>query len=1086
MLSRFFLDRPVFAWVIAIIMMAGGALAIYNLPIAQYPPIAPPSIAITAYYPGASAETVENSVTQIIEQKMTGFERMLYLTATSDSSGSSRIELIFAPGTDPDLAWAQVQNKLQLAMANLPEVVSNQGVRVSKSTRNYLMFVGLISEDGSMDGNDLRDYAQSNLEKVLSRVPGVGEVEIFGSQYAMRIWLNPDKLTNYGMTIQDVITSLRAYNVEVSAGQFGGAPAVEGQRLNASIIVQSLLKTPEEFAAIPLRTNPDGSVVRVRDVGRTELGTETYDVQARFNGMPAAGMAIRQAAGANALQTADNVKAKMEELGHFFPRGMRVIYPYDTTPFVRVAIKEVFKTLFEAIGLVFLVMYLFMGNLRATLIPTIAVPVVILGTFAALGIFGFSINMLTMFAMVLAIGLLVDDAIVVVENVERIMSEEGLSPREATAKSMDQITSALIGIGLVLSAVFGPMAFFPGSTGVIYRQFSVTVITAMLLSVLVALILTPVLCASLLKPVPKGHEPAENAIWFLRPFFRRFDSRFFQTRDLYMRLVRRSITNKLRYLAVFVLIVGAMGILFLRMPTAYLPDEDQGILTVQALLPANSTLEQTDEVLRRVREYFLENEQDAVEAVFTISGISFSGRGQNAGFSFVKLKDWDLRSGAELKVGAVAGRAMAEFSKIRNAMVFAFAPPAVVELGQAKGFDFQLLDRGGLGHARLMEIRNQLLGMAARDPVMTKVRPNGLEDVPEYRIDVDWEKAGAQGVPITSIHHTIAAAFGSAYVNDFIQAGRVKRVYVQADAPYRMLPTDLERLHVRNNAGRMVPFSSFASGHWTTGSPKLERFNGFPSINIVGEAAPGRSSGEAMRAMEGFVRELPQGVGYDWQGLSYQERMSSAQAPLLYAFSIFVIFLCLAALYESWPIPIAVLLVLPLGVIGGVIASSLRGLPNDVYFQIGVLTTLGLTTKNAILIVQFAKAGVGQGMGLVEATLEGARLRFRPIVMTSLAFGFGVLPLALATGAGAGAMNAIGTGVLGGMVTATVLVILFTPLFFVLIETFIGKGGKAHGTSSGGVFAGMGGRFSGIRERLMAKRADRRIAGTEETRPSED
>jgi len=1086
MLSRFFLDRPVFAWVIAIIMMAAGALAIYNLPIAQYPPIAPPSIAITAYYPGASAETVENSVTQIIEQKMTGFERMLYLTATSDSSGSSRIELVFAPGTDPDLAWAQVQNKLQLAMANLPEVVSNQGVRVSKSTRNYLMFVGLISEDGSMDGNDLHDYAQSNLEKVLSRVPGVGEVEIFGSQYAMRIWLNPDKLTNYGMTIQDVITSLRAYNVEVSAGQFGGAPAVEGQRLNASIIVQSLLKTPEEFAGIPLRTNPDGSVVRVRDVGRTELGTETYDVQARFNGMPAAGMAIRQAAGANALQTADNVKAKMEELGHFFPRGMRVIYPYDTTPFVRVAIKEVFKTLFEAIGLVFLVMYLFMGNLRATLIPTIAVPVVILGTFAALGIFGFSINMLTMFAMVLAIGLLVDDAIVVVENVERIMSEEGLSPREATAKSMDQITSALIGIGLVLSAVFGPMAFFPGSTGVIYRQFSVTVITAMLLSVLVALILTPVLCASLLKPVPKGHEPAENAIWFLRPFFRRFDSRFFQTRDLYMRLVRRSITNKLRYLAVFVLIVGAMGILFLRMPTAYLPDEDQGILTVQALLPANSTLEQTDEVLRRVREYFLENEQDAVEAVFTISGISFSGRGQNAGFSFVKLKDWDLRSGAELKVGAVAGRAMAEFSKIRNAMVFAFAPPAVVELGQAKGFDFQLLDRGGLGHARLMEIRNQLLGMAARDPVMTKVRPNGLEDVPEYRIDVDWEKAGAQGVPITSIHHTIAAAFGSAYVNDFIQAGRVKRVYVQADAPYRMLPTDLERLHVRNNAGRMVPFSSFASGHWTTGSPKLERFNGFPSINIVGEAAPGRSSGEAMRAMEGFVRELPQGVGYDWQGLSYQERMSSAQAPLLYAFSIFVIFLCLAALYESWPIPIAVLLVLPLGVIGGVIASSLRGLPNDVYFQIGVLTTLGLTTKNAILIVQFAKAGVGQGMGLVEATLEGARLRFRPIVMTSLAFGFGVLPLALATGAGAGAMNAIGTGVLGGMVTATVLVILFTPLFFVLIETFIGKGGKAHGTSSGGVFAGMGGRFSGIRERLMAKRADRRIAGTEETRPSED
>jgi HAE1 family hydrophobic/amphiphilic exporter-1 len=824
-------------------------------------------------------------------------------------------------------------------------------------------------------------------------------------------------------------------------------------------------------------------------VGRTELGTETYDVQAYYNGKPAAGMAIRQAAGANALQTADNVKAKMGELSRFFPAGMKVTYPYDTTPFVRVAINEVVKTLLEAIVLVFLVMYLFMGNMRATLIPTIAVPVVLLGTCAVLGIFGFSINMLTMFAMVLAIGLLVDDAIVVVENVERIMSEEGLSPREATAKSMDQITSALIGIGLVLSAVFGPMAFFPGSTGVIYRQFSVTVITSMLLSVLVALILTPVLCATLLKPVPKGHEPAEDAVPFLRPFFLWFEHRFFQTRELYMRLVRRSISSKRRYLAVFVLIVAAMGVLFLRMPTAYLPDEDQGIMMVQALLPANSTLEQTDEVLKRVRTYFLENEKDAVEAVFTVSGISFSGRGQNAGFSFIKLKDWDLRNGPDLKVGAVAGRAMAEFSKIRNAMVFAFAPPAVVELGQAKGFDFQLLDRGGLGHAKLMEIRNQLLGMAAGDPVMTKVRPNGLEDVPEYRTDVDWEKAGAQGVPISSIHNTIAAAFGSAYVNDFIQAGRVKRVYVQADAPYRMLPTDLERLHVRNTAGRMVPFSSCASGHWTSGSPKLERFNGFPSINIVGEAAPGRSSGEAMQAMEGFIHELPQGVGYDWQGLSYQERMSSSQAPLLYAFSIFVIFLCLAALYESWPIPIAVLLVLPLGAIGGVIASSLRGLPNDVYFQIGLLATLGLTTKNAILIVQFAKAGVEQGMSLTDATLEGAKLRFRPIIMTSLAFGFGVLPLAIATGAGAGAQNAIGTGVLGGMITATVLVIIFAPLFFVLIETFLGKGRKGSATAAGGAHPSLTAlkeRISGLRGRLSGKHGTAEATVKENGTPSED
>ncbi|MEN6466446.1 MAG: efflux RND transporter permease subunit [Syntrophaceae bacterium] len=1039
MLSKFFLDRPVFAWVIAIIMMSAGALAIYKLPISQYPPIAPPSITISANYAGASAETVENSITQIIEQKMTGFDKLLYLSATSDSSGTSRIELTFMPGTDPDLAWSQVQNKLQLAMASLPEAVQQTGVKVMKSTRNWLIIVGLISEDGSMNGDDLRDYAVSNLEKVLSRVPGVGEVEIFGSQYAMRVWLNPNRLTDYQMTIQDVVTALKAYNAEVSAGQFGGAPAVEGQRLNAAIIVQSMLKSPEQFAAIPIRTNADGSIVRIKDVARVELGTEAYDIQPAFNGKPSAMLAIRQAAGANALDTADAVKAKLAEMSHFFPSGMKVVYPYDTTPFIKVAIKEVVTTLFEAILLVFLVMYLFMGNMRATLIPTIAVPVVILGTFAVLGAFGFSINMLTMFAMVLAIGLLVDDAIVVVENVERIMSEEGLSPREATAKSMEQITSALIGIGLVLSAVFGPMAFFTGSTGVIYRQFSITIISSMLLSVVVALILTPVLCASLLKPVPAGHEPAEYSVRFLRPFFKWFDRMFFKTRDKYLQLVGHSLSRKMRYVAAFLLIVAAMGILFLRMPTAYLPDEDQGILMVQALLPANSTLEQTDQIMTGVRDYFLTNEKDAVEAVMTVSGISFSGRGQNAGLSFIKLKDWKLRDRPELKVGPLAGRAMKQFSQIRNAMVFAFSPPAVIELGQAKGFDFQLLDRGGMGHQELMNARNQLLGMASKDPVLTKVRPNGLEDVPEYRIEVDWEKAGALGVPISSINSTISAAFGSSYVNDFIQGGRVKRVYAQADAPFRMLPDDLKKLHVRNNAGNMVPFSSFAAGRWTSGAPKLERFNGFPSMNIVGESAPGRSSGEAMKAMEDFVRKLPQGVGYDWQGLSYQERMSSSQAPMLYAFSIFVIFLCLAALYESWPIPISILLALPLGVIGGVIATSLRGLPNDVYFQIGLLTTLGLTTKNAILIVQFAKSGVDKGMGLVEATVEGAKLRFRPILMTSLAFGFGVLPLAIATGAGAGAQNAIGTGVLGGMVTATFLVIIFAPLFYVLIEQTFGK-----------------------------------------------
>jgi HAE1 family hydrophobic/amphiphilic exporter-1 len=1039
MMSRFFLKRPVFAWVIAIVMMVLGGLAIHNLPISQYPPIAPPSIAIDAFYPGGSAETVENSVTQIIEQKMTGFDDMLYLSGTSDSAGSSRVELTFKPGTDPDLAWAKVQNKLQLAMASLPDVVQRSGVMVSKSTRNYLIIVGLISEDGSMDGDDLRDYSQSSLEKVLARVPGVGEATTFGSQYAMRVWLNPDKLTDYHLTVEDVVLALQAYNVEVSAGQFGGAPAVAGQRLNVSIIVQNLLQTPDEFAAIPLRTNPDGSVVRIKDVGRTELGTESYDMQVFYNGKPAAGLAIRQAPGANALDTADAIKAKLAEMSRYFPHGMKVVYPYDTTPFIKVAIHEVVKTLFEAIGLVFLVMWLFMGNIRATLIPTIAVPVVILGTFAVLGAFGFTINMLTMFAMVLAIGLLVDDAIVVVENVERIMTDEGVSPREATAKSMDQITPALIGIGLVLAAVFGPMAFFGGSTGVIYRQFSITIASAMLLSVLVALILTPVLCATMLKPVPKGHEPAESAIWFLRPFFVWFDRLFFRVRANSVKLVGHALAWRLRYVLGFVLIVGGLGFLFMRMPSSFLPDEDQGILMCQIILPTGATLEQTQAVADEVGRYFQENEKDAVESCMTIAGMGFAGRAQNNGMVFAMLKNWNLRDRPNLRVKAIAGRAMMAFARMRKAMVFAFPPPPVFELGTARGVDFQLMDRGGLGHDALMAARNQFLGMAMQDKRLVNVRPNGMEDVSQFRVDVDWEKAGVLGVPITSIHNTISAAFGSAYVNNFIQAGRVKRVYVEADASYRRLPSDLEKIYVRNNAGNMVPFTSFASTRWTTGSPRLERFNGFPSMNIQGEPAPGRSTGEAMSAFEEIVTRLPQGIGYDWQGVSYQEQMASTQKAPLYVFSVLVIFLCLAALYESWPIPIAILLVLPLGALGGVIASTLRGLPNDVYFQIGLLTTLGLTTKNAILIVQFAKARVEQGMGLIEATLEGTRLRFRPIVMTSLAFGFGVLPLTVASGAGAGAMNAIGTSVLGGMITGTALVVLFAPLFYVLIEKTFDK-----------------------------------------------
>ena len=1040
MLSKFFLNRPVFAWVIAIVIMVLGGLAIYNLPIAQYPPIAPPSIRISCFYTGASAETVENSVTQIIEQQMTGLDKMLYMSSSSDSSGSSSIELTFAPGTDPDIAWSKVQNKLQLAMPRLPDSVQRRGISVQKSTHNYLLLVGLVSEDGSMSDIDLCDYMLSVIQPVLARVPGVGEAEGFGSEYAMRIWFDPKKLTSYGLTVDDVAKALRDYNVEVSGGQFGGAPAVKGQRLNASIIVQSLLKTPEEFSNIPVRINPDGSIIRIKDVGYTELGSDITDTKIYFNkGQPSSAIAIRQEPGANALKTVDAIKAKMKELSPYFPQGVEVNYPYDTTPFTRVAINEVAKTLVIAIFLVFLVMYLFMGNMRATLIPTIAVPVVLLGTFAVLALFGYSINMLTMFAMVLAIGLLVDDAIVVVENVERLMSEEGLLPREAAAKSMEQITPALIGIGLVLSAVFGPMAFFAGATGIIYRQFSITVIASMLLSVLVALILTPVLCATFLKPVPKGHQPAENGVRFLRPFFRKFDRGFFGVRDLYVRLVGHSFSHNARYIFFYFLIVAAMLFVFMRMPTGYLPDEDQGIMIIMSNLPSGSTLEQSEVVMEKVRQYFMTKEKDAIESILTISGMNQAGRGQNTGMAFIKLKDWDLRKKEELKIDAISNRAMREFISYKEALVFVFSPPAIVELGSAKGFDFQLQDRGGAGHEKLMEARNQLLGMAYNDPRIAIVRANGLEDVAQYKIDLDWEKAGSLGVSIASIQDTISTIFGSSYVNDFIKDGRIKHVDIQADAPYRMLPDDLKNIYVRNTKGKMVPYSSFASGHWIFGSPKLERYNAFPSINILGEAARGRSSGEAMNAMEELASKLPREFSYDWTGLSYQERQSGSQTIPLYAFSILIIFLCVAALYESWSIPIVNLLMLPLGVFGATLATWLRGMPNDVYFQIGFLTTLGLSTKNAILIIQFAQQRLEHGEKLIEATLGAVKTRFRPVIMTSLAFFFGVLPLAINSGAGAGAQNAIGTAVVGGMLSATFIDLIFIPLFFILVTRFFGR-----------------------------------------------
>jgi HAE1 family hydrophobic/amphiphilic exporter-1 len=1037
MFSKFFLDRPVFAWVIAIMIMVLGGLAIFTLPIAQYPPLAPPSIRVGCLYNGASAETVENSVTQIIEQQMTGLDKMLYMSNSSDSSGISTIELTFAPGTDPDVAWTKVQNKLQLAMARLPDSVQRRGVSVRKSTKNYLLIVGIVSEDGSMNAVDLRDYMLSVVQPVLARVPGVGEAEGFGGEYAMRIWFDPQKLTNYGLTVEDLTQALQNYNVEVSGGQFGGAPAVEGQRLNASIIVQSLLKTPEEFANIPIRINPDGSIIRIKDVGRAELGSDIDDTKVFYNkGQPSAAIAIRQEPGANALKTADAIRAKMKELSRYFPKGVKITYPYDTTPFTRVAIDEVIRTLIEAIMLVFLVMYLFMGNMRATLIPTIAVPVVLLGTFAVLGLFGYSINMLTMFAMVLAIGLLVDDAIVVVENVERLMSEEGLSPREASAKSMGQITPALVGIGLVLSAVFGPMAFFTGATGVIYRQFSVTVIAAMLLSVVVALILTPVLCATFLKPVPKGHQSAESGAWFLRSFFSWFDRIFFLIRDRYVGMVGHSFNRNARYVFFYLLIVVGMLIIFMRMPTGYLPDEDQGLLAVMGSLPSGSTLEQTETVMEKVRNYFMTNEKKAVDSVLTISGQNQSGRGQNIGMAFVKLKDWNLRKKKSLKADAVADRAMKDFEKYKEALVYVFPPPAIIELGNAKGFDFELQDRSGVGHEKLMEARDQLIEMAKKDPRLTRVRANGLEDVAQYKIDLDWEKAGSLGVSISSIQDTISTAFGSSYVNDFIKDGRIKHVDIQADAPYRMLPGDLKNLYVRNSKGKMVPYASFASGHWGFGSPKLERFNAFPSINIWGEPAKGKSSGEAMQAMEELASKLPRDFGYDWTGLSYQERQSGFQAGPLYAFSILIIFLCVAALYESWSIPIVNLLMLPLGVFGATLATWMRGMPNDVYFQIGFLTTLGLSTKNAILIIQFAQQRLEHGEKLVEAILGAVRTRFRPVIMTSMAFFFGVLPLAISSGAGAGAQNAIGTAVVGGMLSATFIDLIFIPLFFILVTRF--------------------------------------------------
>ncbi|CAI8947707.1 MULTISPECIES: efflux RND transporter permease subunit EmhB [Pseudomonas] len=1028
-MSKFFIDRPIFAWVIALVIMLVGALSILKLPINQYPSIAPPAIAISVTYPGASAQTVQDTVVQVIEQQLNGIDNLRYVSSESNSDGSMTITATFEQGTNSDTAQVQVQNKLNLATPLLPQEVQQQGIRVTKAVKNFLLVIGVVSRDGSMTKDDLSNYIVSNMQDPISRTAGVGDFQVFGAQYAMRIWLDPAKLNKYNLTPSDVSAAISAQNVQVSSGQLGGLPALPGQQLNATIIGKTRLQTAEQFKAILLKVNQDGSQVRVGDVADVGLGGENSSISAQFNGSPASGLAVKLANGANALDTAKALRKTIDDLKPFFPQGMEVVFPYDTTPVVTESIKGVVETLVEAIVLVFLVMFLFLQNFRATVITTMTVPVVLLGTFGILAAAGFSINTLTMFGMVLAIGLLVDDAIVVVENVERVMAEEGLSPKEATKKSMGQIQGALVGIALVLSAVLLPMAFFSGSTGVIYKQFSITIVSAMALSVMVALIFTPALCATMLKPIAKGDHGTPK-----KGFFGWFNRNFDRGVRSYERGVGNMLSRKAPYLLAYLLIVVGMIWLFTRIPTAFLPEEDQGVLFAQVQTPAGSSAERTQVVIDEMRTYLLDKEAGAVSSVFTVNGFNFAGRGQSSGLAFIMLKPWHERDSGN-SVFALAQRAQQHFFSFRDAMVFAFAPPAVLELGNATGFDVFLQDRAGIGHEKLMEARNQFLGMAAQSKVLYQVRPNGLNDEPQYHLEIDDEKAQALGLSLSDINSTLSISFGSSYVNDFIDRGRVKKVYVQGQAGARMSPEDLKKWYVRNSAGTMVPFSAFAKGEWIYGSPKLARYNGVEAMEVLGSPAPGYSTGEAMAEVEAIAKKLPAGVGISWTGLSYEERLSGSQAPALYALSLLMVFLCLAALYESWSIPIAVMLVVPLGIIGALMATSLRGLSNDVYFQVGLLTTIGLAAKNAILIVEFAKELHEQGRSLRDAAIEACRMRLRPIIMTSLAFVLGVVPLAISTGAGSGSQHAIGTGVIGGMLTATILAIFWVPLFFVTVSS---------------------------------------------------
>ncbi|VVM57804.1 efflux RND transporter permease subunit [Pseudomonas fluorescens] len=1036
-MSKFFIERPIFAWVLALIVMLVGTLSILNLPINQYPTIAAPAVAIQVNYPGASAQTVQDTVVQVIEQQMNGIDNLRYIASESNSDGSMRIIVTFNQGTDSDIAQVQVQNKLNLASPLLPREVQQQGLRVTKFQQNFMMFIGLVSTDGRYTKEDLSNYIVSNIQDPISRTSGVGDFQVWGTQYAMRVWLNPARLNQFQLTPVDVTEAIEAQNVQVASGAIGGLPARSGTVFTATIIGKTRLQTSEQFGDILLKVNGDGSQVRLSDVASIGLGSENYSIDAQSNGRPASGIAIRLATGANALDTAKEIRATVNRLKPFFPAGVEAIYPYDTTPVVTESIKGVVYTLMEAVVLVFLVMLLFLQNLRATIITTMTVPVVLLGTFGILAAAGFSINTLTMFGMILAIGLLVDDAIVVVENVERVMAEEHLSPKAATRKSMQQIQGALIGIALVLSAVLVPMAFFGGSTGVIYRQFSITIVSAMVLSVFVALIFTPALCATMLKPIdPREHGKPK------RGFFGWFNRVFDAFVNGYERGVGQIIRNKVPGFVVYLVIVAGMVWLFARIPASFLPAEDQGVIFAQVQTPANSSAETTQKVLDRMTRFLLDTEQGegkAVSSVFTINGFNFAGRGQNSGIAFVLLKPWDERD-SDNTVFNVAQRAQQAFLKYRDAMVFAIVPPSVRELGNATGFDFYLQDQDNVGNERLMEARGRFIELAAQSPILAAVRPNGLTDEPQYHLTIDDERARAMGISLTDINTTLSVAYGSSYVNDFIDRGRVKRVYVQGDPDSRNSAEDLSKWFVRNSQGRMVPFSAFASAEWGFGSPKLSRYNGVPAEQILGTPAPGYSSGEAMDEVERIAAELPPGVGISFTGLSYEERLSGSQAPALYALSILVVFLCLAALYESWTIPIAVMLVVPLGVIGALMATAMRGLSNDVFFQVGLLVTVGLAAKNAILIVEFAKELHEKGKPLLEATVEASRMRLRPIIMTSMAFILGVLPLTISSGAGSGSQHAIGTGVIGGMITATVLAVFWVPLFFVAVSSlFKGK-----------------------------------------------